>query len=119
MFIALIGAVIALVIGWLLTSSEDGAPIIPSTSVAATCQSVAAVLANGPDPHADPVGYAEAQVGPLHEVRAADPSLREAIDHLSQAYERFYEEDGAASARRRLVVAARHVDRLCPGVAVS
>jgi hypothetical protein len=118
-FIALVAAAIALVVGWLLASSEDGAPIVRTTAISASCQGVAAVLANGPDPHVDPVGYAEAQVVPLRKVHAADSSLRHAIDQLSRAYERFYVEDGAAAARQGLVTAIRHMDHLCPEATAS
>ena len=52
-----------------------------------TCQRVSAVLSNGPDPDADPVGYAEAQVLPLRQTTEA------------------------------VAVASKKVDSICPGAA--
>src|SRR5580658_9784510 len=46
---------------------------IPSAAVTRACRQVSAVLADGPDPDSDPVGYAEAQILPLRQVHTSDP----------------------------------------------
>jgi hypothetical protein len=51
---------------------------------------VSAVLSDGPDPTADPVGYAEAQIVPLRAVRTDDVSLRQVLGQLADAYQQEY-----------------------------
>src|SRR5271170_3553540 len=61
-----------------------------ATEVHVACSQVSAVLSDGPDPAADPVGYAEAQVLPLGQIRTPDPQLRAAITGLAGAYRAFF-----------------------------
>ena len=42
------------------------------------------MLSNGPDPDADPVGYAQAQILPLREIDTSDANLHQAIDALGR-----------------------------------
>ncbi len=44
------------------------APRPPARRSKQTCKQVEAVLSDGPDPEADPVGYAQAQILPLREI---------------------------------------------------
>lgn len=118
-FVALLVIVVALIVGWLFTSSEDGAPIVSKSAIASTCRSVAAVLADGPDQSVDPVGYAEAQVGPLGRVRAADVLLHRAIEQLRRAYQGVYLDGATPATRATLAKAVRRMDHLCPGAALS
>ncbi len=91
---------------------------VSPTAVASTCQQVSAVLSDGPDPGADPVGYAEAQILPLRQIRAPDQALREAISGLADAYQQFFASNGTSSnGREAVAVASRKVDSLCPGAA--
>jgi hypothetical protein len=90
----------------------------PSASVlASTCEHVDAVLSDGPDPAADPVGYAEAQISPLRQITTSDASLRRAIARLASAYQTFYENNGAGKARAEVESATKEVGATCPGVA--
>jgi hypothetical protein len=82
---------------------------------AASCQAITAALANGPDPDADPVGYAEAQVLPLRDIATSDAGLHTAILHLSSAYESFYKDNGSASSKKLVGTAEENVDHYCPG----
>jgi hypothetical protein len=82
---------------------------------AATCQAVAAALSDGPDPSADPVGYAEAQVLPLRHITTSDASLQSAIRQLSSAYESFYKSNGTAASLQLVHDADKSVDTFCPG----
>jgi hypothetical protein len=99
-------------------SSGRAAPASGS-SVPQTCQAVTAALTDGPDPDADPVGYALAQVRPLRQIKTtSDQALQTAIDQLASAYQRFYAADGVgASAKRAVTGASDRLDALCPGAA--
>ncbi|MGH3191834.1 MAG: hypothetical protein ACRDOL_32245 [Streptosporangiaceae bacterium] len=80
-----------------------------------TCQRVSAVLGDGPDPDADPVGYAEAQVLPLRQISTSDQALRNAIGQLADAYRQIYDSNGTSSkAKESVTVASKKVDSICP-----
>jgi len=111
-----IGA-LAIVIGSIGTLSACGSSgrSTSETASSTTCRQVDAVLSDGPDPGEDPVGYAEAQIAPLLQIRTTDQSLQRALDRLDSAYEAFFSEDGSAEARKAVTEAARSVNALCPG----
>jgi hypothetical protein len=83
----------------------------------ASCRAVAAALSDGPDPSADPLGYAEAQVLPLRHITTSDKPLKSAIDTLSSAYESFYKSNGSPAASQLVRVATKSVNSFCPGAA--
>jgi hypothetical protein len=84
-----------------------------------TCREVSAVLSDGPDPGADPVGYAFAQIRPLRAITVrGDRPLQDAVDELALAYQHFYDADGMGRAATNAVkVANAKIDALCPGAA--
>ena len=83
-----------------------------------TCQRVSAVLSDGPDPDADPVGYAEAQILPLRQISAPDQALRAAISQLAGAYQKFFATNGKSSnAKEAVAVASKKLNSICPGAA--
>jgi hypothetical protein len=82
-----------------------------------TCRAVAAALSDGPDPSADPVGYAEAQVLPLRHITTSDKPLQSALDTLSSAYASFYKSNGSPAALQRVRAATTSVNSFCPGAA--
>jgi len=84
--------------------------------VKAACVKIAAVLSDGPDPSADPVGYAEAQILPLSKIKVRDATLQTAIHYLDVEYRLFYQTNGAPSASRAVKAAMKIVDVYCPGV---
>jgi hypothetical protein len=94
----------------------SSSPSSPSAQAATACQRVGALLSNGPDPGVDPVGYAEAQVDPLRNLRTSDQSIQLAVGHLASAYETFFEDNGTAAAKQRVVSAASSVNAVCPGI---
>jgi hypothetical protein len=107
-------ATLALCSGLLCACGSSG----PSSSaIQSTCQDISAVLSDGPDPGADPVGYALAQVKPLREIETSDGSLGSAIDQLAAAYEQFFTTNGAEVAKRAVTAASEKVDSICPGAA--
>jgi maltose-binding protein MalE len=83
------------------------------------CTAVAAVLADGPDPDADSVGYAQAQVLPLRQLKLADSSVQQAVGQLASAYQAFSSASGSAGAADAIAVtkAQNAVNALCPGAA--
>lgn len=87
-----------------------------STALENACTKVSGVLANGPNRTADPTGYAEAQVGPLLQIKSTDKSLRQALQYLSSAYLEYFNTNGSAPARELLNRATKRVDTICPGV---
>jgi hypothetical protein len=100
------------------TSQAPAAKPVSAAAVRATCTKVSAVLSDGPDPDADPVGYAEAQILPLGQIRTSDAQLRAAIGKLASAYRTFFDSNGTSSAAKRAVASAsRQINSLCPGAA--
>jgi hypothetical protein len=83
------------------------------------CTAVSDVLADGPDPDSDSVGYAEAQVLPLRQLQLADATLAHAVDRLDTAYQSFSSTNGAKGTPAAIKVSAaeKAVNALCPDAA--
>jgi hypothetical protein len=113
------GVLVAALFGaaMLLGACGSAAPANASAAATqATCSQVSAVLSDGPDPQADPVGYAEAQIRPLSQIRTADPQLRAAITGLAGAYREYFASNGTSHGAATAVTAAsKQVDAICPG----
>ena len=95
--------------------SACGSSQASPSAVSKTCAQVSAALSDGPDPDADPVGYAEAQILPLRQINTSDSGLRSAIDGLATAYQAFFDAKGAKTAQAAINKAAGKVDAICPG----
>ena len=81
-----------------------------------TCQQVSAVLSEGPDPDADPLGHAQAQILPLEQVHASDQALSKAISALASAYSRYIGANGTGKAAKSALTAAiNRINSLFPG----
>lgn len=96
----------------------------PSTAVIGTkaqqdCTAVTDLLANGPDPDADPVGYAQAQVLPLQQLKITEVNLRGAVKNLASAYQEFSTSTGSAATSAAVKVSSAETDlnAICPGAA--
>jgi len=99
-------------------SQAPAANPVSAAAVGATCTKVSAVLSDGPDPDADPVGYAEAQILPLGQIRTSDAQLRAAIGKLASAYRMFFDSNGSSSTAKLAVAAAsKQINSFCPGAA--
>jgi hypothetical protein len=83
------------------------------------CTAVSDVLADGPDPAADSVGYAEAQVLPLRQLELADATLAHAVEQLDAAYKAFSSTNGAKGTPAAIKVSAaeKAVNAICPNAA--
>lgn len=77
------------------------------------------MLANGPDPDADPVGYAEAQVLPLQQLNLSDAALHRDVVALASAFKAFSTSSGAKGTAAALKVAKAEnaVNSICPEAA--
>jgi hypothetical protein len=110
--------VLAVLLACGCSSSAAASPAAAGSATESTCQQVSAVLSDGPDPDADPVGYAEAQILPLRQIRSANPALRGAIGELADAYQQVFSSDGKSSnAKETVVVASKKLNSICPGAA--
>jgi hypothetical protein len=102
-------------------SAAAGASPTAATSTTATedaCQQVSAVLSDGPDPDADPVGYAEAQIFPLRQINASNQALHGVISQLADAYQKFFASNGkSGNAKEDVAVASKKLNSICPGAA--
>jgi len=113
-----VGPVLLALVSACGSPAATGTSTASLTSIQAGCQQVAAVLSDGPDPDADPVGYAEAQVLPLRQVQTSDKALQAAISNLAAAYQGFYHADGQGNAVKAAVTGAdKKINSLCPGAA--
>jgi hypothetical protein len=96
------------------SSSTAATPAVPAASV---CTQIGGVLSDGPDPHADPVGYAEAQIAPLAALHPTAPSLRSAVASLDAAFRHEYAVGATRTAKAAVRAAQHRVNVLCPGAA--
>jgi hypothetical protein len=100
-------------------SSQTSSTVSLGSAVQQGCTSVADVLADGPDPGVDPVGYAEAQVMPLRQLAISDAALHRAVLTLAAAYETFSTSTTSTHAASALAVTKgeNEVNKICPQAA--
>jgi hypothetical protein len=101
----------------LLSACGSSSATASSAEVKQTCKQVEAVLSDGPEPEADPLGYAQAQILPLRQIRTSDKKLHEAIDDLAAAYRAFSTERVERASSAAVTAAAGRVEAICPGAA--
>ena len=101
-------------------SSTAASPSASSSAavIAATCEQVSSVLSDGPDPDADPVGFAEAHILLLRQISTPDQSLRGALSQLAEANQSFVASNGkSVNAKEAVAVADKKINSVCPGAA--
>jgi hypothetical protein len=100
-------------------SSQSSSTVSLGTAIQQDCTSVADVLSDGPDPGADPVGYAQAQVLPLRQLTISDATLRSAVQSLASAYQQYSSSSGSTRAANAALVtkAENEVNKICPQAA--
>jgi hypothetical protein len=96
------------------SSSKPTASAVLGTQVQQDCTAVADVLADGPDPDADAVGYAQAQVLPLRQLKVSDAALHSDVLALANAYQAFGTGSGTAAT---VTKAENSVNSICPQAA--
>jgi hypothetical protein len=99
------------------SSSSGGTPAAVTLPTPSICTQIGGVLGDGPDPDADPVGYAEAQINPLAAIHASNPTLQHALTALDAAFRREYTDNASKASKAAVLRAQRQVNGLCPGVA--
>ncbi|QMU71077.1 hypothetical protein [Streptacidiphilus sp. P02-A3a] len=101
------------------SSASASASALQGTARQQACTAVSTVLADGPDADADSVGYAEAQVLPLRQLKLGDPVVGQAVSQLDSAYQAFSTAGTAAAPAAAIAVtkAQNAVNALCPGAA--
>jgi hypothetical protein len=101
----------------LVSCSSSGTPSAANAAIRTGCRQVGAVLSDGPDPGADPVGYAEAQIHPLRGIVTSDNGLRTAIDNLASAFQELFSTGGSQAAKLAVSRTEIRMNAICPGVA--
>lgn len=98
------------------SSSTAAASAVLGTTVQQDCTAVGDVLSDGPDPDADSVGYAQAQVLPLRQLKIGDATLQRDVLSLAAAYQAVSASGGAAAAAN-VTKAQKAVSSICPEAA--
>ncbi len=82
------------------------------------CQQLNAVFADGPDPDADPVGYALSQILPLQSVHSSDSAVMSTVGRLVVADQDLVKSNGDDKPAAAAIKKADHtINEACPGVA--
>jgi hypothetical protein len=99
-------------------SSQTSSALL-GNQVQQDCTSVTDVLSDGPDPDADSVGYAQAQVLPLRQLKISDAKLRQDVLSLAAAYQAFSagSNAGGPAAAAAVAKAENSVNSICPQAA--
>jgi hypothetical protein len=93
---------------------------VPSLSKAPSslCTRLNAVFSDGPDPDADPVGYALSQILPLNQIHSSDSAAIGVIHQLTAADQTLVRSSGDNKAASKTIKAAdKSINEACPGVA--
>jgi hypothetical protein len=101
------------------SSSSRSSTAVLGSAIQQDCTTVADVLSDGPDPGADAVGYAQAQVLPLRQLKISDTALHQAVLALAAAYQAFSTGSGASNsaAAHQVTKAENAVNAICPQAA--
>jgi predicted Zn-dependent protease len=114
--VVMTGLLLAAVLIAACGSSSKSSYASSTAQVKQTCKHLEAVLSDGPEPEADPVGYAQAQVLPLRQIHTTDAKLEQAIEGLASAYQDFSASNGSSSAKSAVSAASKTIKTLCPGI---
>lgn len=102
------------------SSSSSAAPAsaVPA-AVQQDCVTIADILSSGPDPGADSVGYAEAQVLPLRQLKIGDDKLQKYVLALADAYAGYSagSDPGSRASAAAVTKAENEVNTICPEAA--
>jgi len=100
------------------SGAGGGATAAVAKAPAAFCEQLTGVLADGPDPDADPVGYALSQIMPLQGLHTSDSSAMATVSSLADADQALVNANGAdKSATATIKHDDAALDRVCPGAA--
>ena len=100
------------------SSGSAGGGSSQAQAPATVCQKVMAVLADGPDPDADPVGYALSQIAPLGQIHTSDHALAKQLSDLIAADHALVNTNGSdRAATKSIAKDDKSLNNVCPGVA--
>jgi hypothetical protein len=103
---------------WSVTAARPAGAATHSTAPAALCRKLNGIFSNGPDPDADPVGYALAQIKPLGAVHTSDHAISAVLTKLVAADRSLFTSNGSDhAAKKEIKKADAQVNKACPGVA--
>jgi hypothetical protein len=98
--------------------SPSGAAVASAHAPTAVCQKILGVLSDGPDPDADPVGYALSQILPLGQIHPSDRTVSTTLRSLIRADRSLVTSNGAdKTAKTGIKKADTSLNKACPGVA--
>jgi hypothetical protein len=100
------------------SSASSGGGSSQAKAPTAFCQKVLAVLSDGPDPDADPVGYALSQIAPLGQIHTSDHALAQRLSDLISADHALVNTNGSDHAATKSIAKDdAGLNKVCPGVA--
>jgi hypothetical protein len=100
------------------SSGSSGGSSGQSQAPAAVCQKVMGVLADGPDPDVDPVGYALSQIAPLGQIHTSDRDLAQRLSDLIAADQALVHSNGSDHAATKSISKDdAGLNKVCPGAA--
>jgi hypothetical protein len=103
---------------WAGCSSSGGGAAKAAAAPTAVCQKILAVFSDGPDPDADPVGYALSQVLPLGQIHTSDKAVSRDLHDLIASDRSLVSSNGSShAAKTGIKKADAALNRACPGVA--
>jgi hypothetical protein len=100
------------------SSGSSGGSSTQSQAPTAVCQKVLGVLSDGPDPDADPVGYALSQIAPLGQIHTSDRDLAQRLTDLIAADQALVHSNGSDHAAAKSIARDdADLNKVCPGAA--
>lgn len=119
----IVAVMVSLVAATVVLAACSSSPAHPTALMGSKtqqeCTAVSDVLSDGPDPDADAVGYAQAQVLPLEQLKISEPKLAAAVKNLAAAYQTYSSTSGTAQdeAAVQTTQAEKALNAICPGAA--
>jgi hypothetical protein len=109
---------LALTVPLLAACSASPSGGTSSQAPAAVCQKLLGVLSDGPDPDADPVGYALSQIAPLSQIHTSDHELAQRLSDLVAADRALVSSNGSDhTATKSIAKDDASLNKVCPGAA--
>jgi hypothetical protein len=103
---------------WSAAAAQSAGAATHSKAPAALCAKLDAIFSDGPDPDADPVGYALSQIKPLGAVHTSDHTVSAVLTKLVKADRALFTSNGSDhAAEKEIKTADALVNTSCPGVA--
>lgn len=99
------------------SASQASASSLAGNTTQQACTTIADILSSGPDPDADSVGYAEAQVLPLRQLKITNATLARYVTALADAYQAHSSGSAPGGSAAAVTKAENDVNTICPEAA--